>query len=116
MIAPHFRYKPTLIPLEDGKWVAFLGNPEDLESGILGIGSSPGAALKDFDSAFSKDNMTAEIKKWLAQHEIDLERNVETTLPFPKNENCNTLESTGSGTPETPSSGGQDDPGNSTAA
>ena len=52
-MAPHNRVRPTLFAMGDGTWVAFLGNPEDLSSGVMGSGISPLAALKSFDENFN---------------------------------------------------------------
>jgi hypothetical protein len=49
--SPHARYRPTLYPV-DGGWLALVGDPNDLENGIGGIGESPEGALKSFDATF----------------------------------------------------------------
>ena len=110
VVAPHFRYKPALIPLEDGAWAAFLGNVEDLDSGILGVGPSPGAALKSFDDAFNGE-LTPAVKNWLEQHEKDLESGVKTTLPFPIDEHSKKLEQERDQAVETPPQEGPPDTG-----
>lgn len=79
---PHFRYKPFLIPMDDGKWVAFLGNPEDLDAGILGAGDTPQAALESFDEAFA-GNLPPAVADWLKEREQDLERGLNEIKPFP---------------------------------
>jgi hypothetical protein len=50
---PHILFRPTLFPMPDHTWVAFLGDPANLRSGIMGTGQSPVAALDSFDLAFS---------------------------------------------------------------
>jgi hypothetical protein len=50
---PHILFRPTLFPMPDHTWVAFLGDPADLRSGVMGTGPSPVAALDSFDLAFS---------------------------------------------------------------
>jgi hypothetical protein len=50
---PHVLFRPTLFPMPDHTWVAFLGDPANLQSGVMGTGPSPGAALESFDLAFS---------------------------------------------------------------
>lgn len=49
--SPHARYKPSLYPI-DGGWLAMTGDPNNLKSGIGGLGKSPEAALQDFDNTF----------------------------------------------------------------
>lgn len=83
--APNFRYKPMLVPLEDGRWMAFLGDTQNLEAGIIGIGDYPAAALKSFDEAFN-GNLSPAVQAWLKQHEDNLQNGVETTTPFPEQE------------------------------
>lgn len=51
--SPHSQYRPVLFSMTDGTWVAFLGDPQDMQTGIMGSGDSPAAALKSFDLAFS---------------------------------------------------------------
>ena len=82
--APSFRYRPMLIN-EDGTWVAFLGNPEDIENGISGVGPNPEAALRSFDASFD-GKISPAVALWLKQHEENIDQGVETTTPFPKNE------------------------------
>ncbi len=60
--SPHFRYKPTLFSLKDGGWAAFLGDPNDLDHGIVGVGANPADALRAFDLVFS-GKLTAEQQK-----------------------------------------------------
>jgi len=52
-LAPHLHFRPVLFAMGDGTWVAYLGDPSDLSSGILGNGNSPAGALKSFDAAFN---------------------------------------------------------------
>lgn len=110
VVSPQFRYKPALIPMEDGKWVAFLGHLDDLESGIIGIGDSPAAALKSFNDAFKGETSPA-VKQWLEQHEKDMDAGVETTLAFPKNENDTKMDPSGNRTTPTPADGQEILPG-----
>lgn len=80
--APHFRYKPMLVKLEEGGWAAFLGDVNDLDKGILGVGADPAAALKSFDEAFA-GKLSPAIVAWLKQRETDLETGVDSATPFP---------------------------------
>ena len=72
--SPHFRYKPTLYPMTDGHWAAFLGDPKDLEHGIVGIGANPGEALKSFDMVFS-GTVPEHMKRLAENREKELNEN-----------------------------------------
>lgn len=111
---PHFRYKPFLIPMDDGKWVAFLGNPEDLDAGILGAGDNPQAALESFDDAFA-GKLPPAIAEWLKNREEDLERGISKLEPFPKEElnDKKGMEQDGDRNPDQPAKKQDDDLGNS---
>lgn len=50
--APHLTARAKLLKIEDGTWVAFLGNPHNLDNCIVGLGDCPAAALKNFDEVF----------------------------------------------------------------
>jgi hypothetical protein len=50
---PHIVFRPRLFTMPDHTWIAFLGEPADLRSGIMGTGKSPVAALESFDNAFA---------------------------------------------------------------
>src|ERR1035437_6040535 len=50
---PHILFRPTLFPMPDHTWIAFLGDPANLQSGVMGTGPSPVAALDSFDLAFA---------------------------------------------------------------
>lgn len=63
--SPHFQYRPNMLRLEEGPWIAFLGDPNDENNRILGLGDNPTDALKDFDRQFSggvPDNLIAYLK------------------------------------------------------
>jgi len=72
--SPHFRYKPTLFALKDGGWAAFLGDENDLDHGITGVGASPAEALKAFDMVFS-GKMPEHMKQIAQQREKELDEN-----------------------------------------
>lgn len=113
VVAPHFRYRPSLLKLETGEWLAFLGNPENLDNAILGLGPNPEAALASFDSAFT-GNIAPEIKKWLEQREDDLENgNIELRAYPQANESTETLDRDENQTPEGPAGLGSDNTGSS---
>lgn len=64
---PHFLYHPKLVQLTDGTYAAFLGDIETPEFGLIGIGRSPGEALRRFDDVFNGVPMDDEFKTYLQQ-------------------------------------------------
>jgi hypothetical protein len=111
VVAPHFRYRPALLKLETDEWLAFLGNPEDLDNAILGLGQNPEAALASFDSAFT-GTIAPEIKKWLEQREDSLEKgNIEIQDYPKKNESTKALDGSTSKEAEDPESFGGNNAG-----
>jgi hypothetical protein len=50
---PHQRFKPALIKMSDGNWCAILGDVDDLENAVTGIGRTPQEALEAFDGMFT---------------------------------------------------------------
>jgi len=50
---PHQRHKPALIKMSDGNWCAILGDVDDLENAVTGIGRTPQEALEAFDGMFT---------------------------------------------------------------
>lgn len=48
---PHVMMRPAL-SLDGNKWIALYG--EDLQSGVMGCGDSPGDAMNAFDAAWWK--------------------------------------------------------------
>ena len=51
--SPHFIYRPSLVRDNDGQWIAFLGDLENLDDGVVGLGKDPAAASRAFDLAFT---------------------------------------------------------------
>lgn len=80
---PHFRYRPALIPMEDGTWMAFLGRVDDMSTGIFGMGANPEAALESFDESFA-GNLSPAVQEWLKTRETDLDDGITVVKPFPK--------------------------------
>jgi hypothetical protein len=72
IITPHFRFKPRVTRLEDDTWLAYLGDPANLDAALCGIGSNPQAALHAFDEAFS-GNLSPEMIQRLKQRENELD-------------------------------------------
>lgn len=83
LLTPHFKYKPALLKLEDGKFMALLGDAADAQSGIVGVGDSPAEAIKSFDEFF-QGSIPDPLRAWLHRRQLDLEHGRETE-PFPKN-------------------------------
>lgn len=50
--SPHYVYRPTLAQVADGSYLAFMGDKDDLEHSVYGVGASPAEAMKSFDQAF----------------------------------------------------------------
>lgn len=51
-MSPHLTAGAKLLKIENGQWVAILGNPHNLDECIVGIGDNPADALKNFDEVF----------------------------------------------------------------
>lgn len=51
--SPHFLYKPTLVRLKDGTYAAILGDLNDVDNSLVGVGLTPADAMKSFDEAFN---------------------------------------------------------------
>lgn len=75
---PSRRYSPALVKLAPGKWIAVLGLLTDLDNSIIGIGTSPEAALAEFDNTF-KGIVSKEILEWASAYAEASEAG--TTLP-----------------------------------
>jgi hypothetical protein len=85
MNLPHFRFKPTLMRLKDGRMLAMIGSVDDLDNAIVGIGASAAEALQRFDETFD-NGVPANMAEWLARREKALEEE-KTPEPYPiKNE------------------------------
>ncbi len=82
--SPHFRYRPDLKRLRDGRWMAILGDVEHLEFAIYGVGVSAHLALLDFDSVF-RTGVPASVAAYAQQREAALE-NGHIVPPFPNKE------------------------------
>ena len=117
VISPHFRYRPSIHRLKDGTWLAFLGNMDAMEYGIMGVGACPQAALQAFDDAFC-GIINPTVIKWCQDREQNLEAGTEHTAPFPnpsKNDK-ESLDSERNGDPGLPSQEERPDAGDCSAA
>lgn len=78
--SPHFRYKPVLVQDEDnGQWAAILGDLNDLDHSIIGVGASPAAALRAFDTVFS-GGVPEKYRQLVEQREKELNDSKHETL------------------------------------
>jgi hypothetical protein len=96
---PHNLFRPSLSPLGDGNWIAYVGDPDHIEAAVIGSGPSPAAALKAFDLAFNGE-LSAEQQRLVEQV---------------KNE-TNTLDKTDAGHPDQAGAGREDQPRDSRPA
>lgn len=80
--SPHFRYRPDLKRLRDGRWLAILGDDQHLEFAIYGIGNSAQLALEEFDSVFLR-GVPASVLRWAANREAAFEAGLNHTEAFP---------------------------------
>lgn len=85
--SPHFQYRPNVLHLEEGPWIAFLGDPNDEHQRILGIGDNPAEALKDFDYQFS-GGVPDKLKAWLRSRKQAIENGAEL-VPYPQDQKQN---------------------------
>lgn len=88
MNAPHFRFKPQLLRLRDGRMLALLGSVDDLDNSIVGVGASAGEALKQFDETFNA-GVPSDVMDWAKRREADLEAG-KTPEPFKQKNNDKT--------------------------
>jgi hypothetical protein len=93
VLSPHNTYKPQLVKMSDGSWLAFHGNPQDLENALCGVGNCPAAALEAFDALFT-GQVPDNLREWLQTHTVDTNKQNEKEP----------LDETGTGNPETPAS------------
>ena len=105
--SPHFRYRPELQKLRNGQWMAILGDAQQLEFAIYGIGDSAQQAMEEFDHVFLK-GVPRSLELWLEKRRTDMDDG-RTPEPFPnQTQNTNTNDN------EKMDSGG-DEPSNSDA-
>lgn len=107
VISPHFRYRPTILRGVDGSWVAFLGNMDEMDQGVLGVGETAQDAMEAFDDAF-RGVTNPKVLAWLEQREQNAETGA-LDAPFPRNKNINEHLDPGTNQdPSSTSSGGKD--------
>jgi hypothetical protein len=104
--SPHFRYRPDLKRLVDGRWLVILGDENQLEFAVYGVGTSPQLAMESFDEAFNKGVPPA-VVAWCQERETNFESGSKHTKPFPNQQTKHddkkmddTRNDTGNSTPE----------------
>ena len=91
MNLPHFRFKPALLRLRDGRMLALLGSVDDLDNSIVGVGGSAAEALQRFDETFNL-GVPADMLEWAKRREAAVEAG-QTPEPFPpKNDKSKTVD------------------------
>jgi hypothetical protein len=79
---PHVRFKPTLFRLVSKDWLALLGDIKDLDNALVGIGTTPAEALRNFDLAFDGE-LPQYLMDWLNIRAAAIDTGIESP-PFPK--------------------------------
>lgn len=109
LVTPHFRYRPDLKRLRDGRWMALLGDESHLEFAIYGIGETAQQAIEEFDSVFLQ-GVPLSVAQWAAKREADIEAGRPAITPFPnseqtheKNNDIEKLDDSGNDTSGSPS-------------
>lgn len=74
---PHFCYKPILMRLDNGQWIAYIGDLDHAEESIVGIGITPKDALEAFDCLFTGDPMPDNLVAWLAERDAQQQQQKE---------------------------------------
>lgn len=68
---PHFKYRPEMKRLPDGKWITFVGEPNvDIGNCIFGIGRTPAESVDAFDDNFH-GTLTPYMQQWLNEREAE---------------------------------------------
>ena len=86
--SPHARYKPSLVKLGNGKWLAIAGDLGNIDNALVGIGDYPEQAVEQFDALF-KGKVTPELAKFLADNQT-------------QNENTSKMDTLGTGNTQEP--------------
>lgn len=111
ILQPHFKYKPGIARNADGVWVAFVGDPNDMQASIIGLGATPAEAIARFDAAFFGLEDPAVIN-WLKLREQFMEGDFPGPMPpFPKHEQyteTEQLDTNGNSTPAQHEGSGED--------
>jgi hypothetical protein len=73
---PHMKHNPALGRLNDGSWIAFLGDLNDINNAVIGVGGSPAQALEAFDEMFN-GNIPSHLTAWMAVREEALKNGLQ---------------------------------------
>jgi hypothetical protein len=79
MLTPHAKYRPSITRLQGGGFVAFVGNLNEPDSLIAGLGASPQEAVEAFDMVF-KLGLTPEMTATLKKVDTELYGNAKTSV------------------------------------
>lgn len=85
---PHFRYRPALMRLVDGGWMAIIGDVDHLEFAVYGVGKTVQAAIEDFDEVFLR-GVPKSVMAWCNRREENFETGKPTDEPYPNKEKIN---------------------------
>lgn len=109
-LKPHVRYRPKLIHLES-TWTAILGDLDDIDNSICGIGNTPQEALDAFDAVFT-GHVPPHLIEWLRLVEAANLRG-EPIPPLNNNNNEKQVDRERNNNPETTEIEGEIPQGNS---
>jgi hypothetical protein len=103
---PHVRHNPALGRLTDGSWIAFLGDLDDINNAVVGVGGSPAQALEAFDEMFN-GRIPSHLTAWMEVREEALKNGLQ---PPTKSEydQKQTMDRAGSGDSTTHEGDGRD--------
>jgi len=73
---PHVRHSPSLYRLVDGSWLAILGNLDDINNAVVGVGGSPAQALEAFDDMFN-GKIPTHLQPWMEVREEAIKNNLQ---------------------------------------
>lgn len=104
---PHVRHSPQLGRMQDGSWIAVLGDINDIDNCIVGIGESPAKALEAFDDMFNS-GVPAHLLAWIMLREEALKNNQTPPTKQEYDQKLQSMESNGPANPSTNETGGQD--------
>lgn len=80
VLRPSFRFHPSLAKLAGGMgWAVILGNPDEPDTAIIGIGETPEDAYAAFDNVFT-GTANEKMKQWALAREKEIEDNAAKEL------------------------------------
>ena len=102
---PHIRHNPQLGRLTDGSWIAFLGDPNDLNNAVIGVGGCPAQALEAFDEMFN-GRVPSHLQAWIAIREEALQQGLRPPTKQEYDHHKKIMDGTGNHGPEANESSG----------